>query len=176
MLNKSDSESSSKYDNESISVLGYEYKTMNVPADFSTEYMDFTIDGVGINEIALKSTSLKIPAVTTAMSIGSPYDYRIEYLNMLKGNVKANLLSGRTALYACAIDGDLLCDLIGCRIEFKEDTVTWHDFAWDTGDDEARDDDGTDFHIVDGLTSYTFDRTQYNNIMDELIAKAGEKL
>jgi hypothetical protein len=159
-----------------ISVLGYKYKTMHIPEDFTTRYVDFTINGVSLNETAKKSSSLKIPEVTTAISGSSPYDYRIEYLKMLKGDVNANLPSGRTAIYTCALCGDLLCDLIGCKIEFKQNTVTWHDFVWDTGDEEEREDDGTDFHRVDGLTSFTFDRTQYNNIMDELTAKAGEKL
>jgi hypothetical protein len=170
-----------KDSNTTTSKLGYESKTMSAPMDFSINYFDFTIDGIGINAIASNSSNTQIPYVTTELSdLYKPLS-KINYLKMLKGEVAPNLLSGRVGLYTCAFDGDPLCDIIGCRINFNDTTVVWSDFEWDSGSDEEEDedkhdnDDG-DTQKVTGLTAYTFDRTQYNQIMDELIAKASKEL
>jgi len=128
--------------------------------------IDFTIDGQNIRE-TIATQDPEAPNVATGLQGGFVLSEKIQYIQRLLGTVPPDLPSGRVALYMCPIDGDLLCDTVGCRIEFGKDTVTWSDFAWDIDEDMRGEEDEDE--RVRGLGTYRFNRKDYEELLNRLI-------
>lgn len=130
---------------------------------------DFTADGDALLDV-MRQHDPDAPELTTGLQDDFDSKYKIAYLQRLLGGTP-DLDSGRVALYVCPFDGDLQCAAIGCRIELGDDTVRWYDFAWDGNipDDEAEADDPD--AKIEGLETYTFDRTQYETIIKNMLSK-----
>lgn len=134
------------------------------------KFQDFVVDGQAISKKVMRAYSAS-PLVSTPLQNDFVLKYRLEYLERLLGEKEADLPSGRVALYVCPFDGDLICDAIGCRIEFTKDKVIWKDFAWDGIPAEDSDfplvEDDDDFTPVEGLTEYAFDLEAYRKLLNE---------
>ncbi|HSX05253.1 MAG TPA: hypothetical protein VLF69_02195 [Candidatus Saccharimonadales bacterium] len=134
----------------------------------SKKVIDFTINGKNIKE-TVATEDPEAPKVATGLQEDFSLSEKIKYIQRLLGVVPPDLPSGRVALYMCPIDGDLLCDTVGCRIEFGKDTVTWSDFEWDVDaeNDSAGEEGGES--KVKGLTTYSFNRKDYEALLNRLI-------
>lgn len=135
------------------------------------EVFDFRVNGANLRDLIHMSDD-SAPDVTTGLQSHFIMKERRRYINRLLGKVAPDLDSGRVALLICPIDGDLVCDTVGCRIEFDEEkgTVTWYDFAWDGNSaDGTYEDDDEDYEKVKGLDSFTFDEHEYGWLMYQIL-------
>lgn len=135
------------------------------------EVFDFRVNDKNLRDLILMSDR-SAPDVTTGLQSNFIMKERKRYVNRLLGKAGPDLHSGRIALLVCPIDGDLVCDTVGCRIKFdkKKGTVTWYDFAWDGNSaDDTYEEDGEDHEKVKGLDSFTFDENEYGWLMYQIL-------
>lgn len=100
----------------------------------SRQYLDFVVDGKPLREVVLR----RIGEVDEANDYASllvtnwPVDLLAEDVSMLLGETPSPLTDGRVPLYVCAECGGLGCGTVTAAIHYTDDTVTWHDFGWQT--------------------------------------------
>lgn len=132
-------------------------------------FSDFVIDGKSLTDV-MKNADPGVPEQVTYIGAEFLTEYQIEYIKRLLGDLPPDLQTGRTAIYVCALDGDLMCGAVGCYIDRTKDTVIWRDFAWDDDDLE----DGPDFDVenVTGLPrQYEFKRKSYEEVLTAELAR-----
>lgn len=146
------------------------------------EFKDFVVDGVSVRGLILKEDS-----DANDMSTGLQSDFtkiwKKEYASRLLGKAPADLQSGRVALYVCPFDGDPACLAVGCRIDFDKSTVKWHDFAWDNYTSDQfnehlvdTEDDNNPIIPLKNIASFTFDRREYEELLEGLVVDLDNKL
>jgi hypothetical protein len=143
----------------------------------SIDFIDFLIDGVSMKYL-IEKCDANTPELTTGLQSRFYKPIRIEYIQLLTDKLQPNLASGRVALYICAIDGDPACIAVGCRMEFNDKYVRWYDFAWDNYelDDLPEEVDKEPVDSIEGMSSFIFDRTEYEKLFIELnsvLSRAG---
>lgn len=120
-------------------------------------FKDFVIDEKSVFKSIAGNNSTD-PNLSTVLHSEFPRDGQEKYINMLLGREPGDCAQGRVALYVCPWDGDLYCGAVACKVSFTTNAVRWDDFYWVDGEDDNA---LTDEDKVDGLTSYTFDRSEY---------------
>lgn len=131
-------------------------------------FVDFVIDGESLYKL-IASNNQNAPSLSTILKDDFTKSAKIEYIKRLLGEEPADLESGRVAILVCPFDGDLMCDAVGCRIKFNDDTVIWNDFAWDGNmQDEGELLDGPEHTPVNGLDQYRFNRSDYEALLSKL--------
>lgn len=128
-------------------------------------FTDCIIDGESLND-RMNRVYPHTPPHSTELRDDFDKAYGIDFIKRLLGEVPPNLATGRSAIYVCAVDGDLACGALGCFIDFTDTAVVWRDFAWDdNGFDEA----GSD--LEESLQKYTFDRQRYESALRDELAR-----
>ena len=104
-------------------------------------------------------TTEYVPILVTNWPTGFP----LHDLRVLIGDADSLLPGPRVPLYVCAECGDIGCGAVTASMILGEDSVTWHRFGYQTGDDSA--DDVGEFQDVGPLT---FDRHAYESVLADL--------
>jgi hypothetical protein len=114
-----------------------------------SHFLDFVIDGVSLLRTAHGEGSLVTELNRSWWSQDPPA------VETLLGRRSApNLDSGRIPLLVCGECGDLACGAVTAALDVAEGEVTWSDFRWENGYEEAE--------AIDSLVDpMRFGRAQY---------------
>jgi hypothetical protein len=114
-----------------------------------SHFLDFVIDGVSLLRTAHGEGNLVTELNRSWWSQDTP---AVETL--LGRRPAPNLDSGRIPLLVCGECGDLACGAVTAALDVGDSEVTWSDFRWENGYEEAEPIDS----LVDPMR---FDRAQY---------------
>lgn len=94
----------------------------------------------------------------------------IEQLDRLLGRLPGDFDDGRVALYLCPIDGDLWCGAVSMEVIRTPEMVIWRKLGWQEPDPL----DGPEIIPFEDQ-SFTFDRRQYEKVLQSLRSKYAER-
>lgn len=101
-------------------------------------YSEIVIDGVPLARHFIGRKGAHPSGVSPlGWSPGSPEARR--RVDELLGESPSELESGRVPVLVCEECGDIGCGAIAVRVIVKADQVTWTDWAWENGYEDARD-------------------------------------
>ena len=120
--------------------------------------MEFVVDGERLGRIL--GPSLGYDDVTTeyvpVLVTDWPTGIALDDLDRLLGQPGPPQLNGRTAMYVCAVCGDLGCGAVTAVVELDGEKVVWRDFGYQN-DYEAFDPGA----VFAGVGPFAFDRDAY---------------
>jgi hypothetical protein len=125
-----------------------------------SHFLDFVVDGVSLRRTAHGEGNL-VTGLNRSWWSQDPSAVAI----LLGRRPAPNLDSGRIPLLVCGECGDLACGAVTVALDVGASEVTWSDFRWENGYEEAE--------LVDSLVEpIRFDRAQY----EAVLADAGHQV
>jgi hypothetical protein len=129
------------------------------------EYLDFTIDGVGLNgAIGRRGGATVAAGLVSILVTDWPHGFPIQDVLVLLGERTSELPDGRVPIYVCPECGDLGCGAVTVSIDHGADVVTWADFGWQTDYDED-----VDRGSYTDLGPYHFEGRIFDSVLRKLL-------
>jgi hypothetical protein len=121
-------------------------------------YFDFFIDNKPLSEILNTKEFDMIGAICKSKQI----DYELLKIKEFTFQAKSKLEGERVIIYGCAECLDIGCGAFTAKIEKKEQSIIWRDFAYENGYEE------TDFDECKGIGPFEFEVNNYLNEFEKI--------
>jgi hypothetical protein len=132
------------------------------------------IDGKSLEDIIMeKRPDIKKGIVPTFLNwLGNGEERKVVWERAIPKIGKKSILP----ILMCSEDIDLWCTLIMVEVEADEKNVYWNKFGLEDSDAQEPNEIGKSVEWFSGMSKLTFDRTQYQSVLNEFRLRLDESL